>query len=492
VVNVAQERRVTWHGVAPYAWLSAALVIGAFIRFWDLTGPSLFIDEGFVFHVATFDPHQILMRVAHGDFHPPLFYLVTHYLMGALHWPLWDYRYLTAAFSLTGIAATWAIARRCFGDTAAAIAALMLALDPALIVWDRLYRMYAVLVALSAVSWWLLLVCSDPATKRRVWWWVAYGATAITLPYLHYVGIVVVVSQFAYALARLPQLRAALFIDSVAILGLIPWVWAIRIQFEQAHYALRLDSSQFSGFAGVISAIGAYGVPERWMTSPHFDLAVSVFVLAVVLAGMYIGRRTLVIFWLAPIALHVAISLATGVNLLLPRYLFVYVPAYCICFGAVTALLLKTKYRVASVALLAAYAGVAVVSVYNVVVVPYYQFPDWYQVNALLLGKENKDDVIVLVAGGEYYVVNEFSGFRHHQILAPLLPADIDPTIAQLRANPQQRVWYIENQPGFMDSQRRIEHDLETNRPRLAVWQQQRLFEEDVVRIKLFGRKTSI
>jgi hypothetical protein len=228
------------------------------------------------------------------------------------------------------------------------------------------------------------------------------------------------------------------------------------------------------------------------MTSPRFDLAVSVFVLAVVLAGMYIGRRTLVIFWLAPIALHVAISLATGVNLLLPRYLFVYVPAYCICFGAVTALLLKTKYRVASVALLAAYAGVAVVSVFDVVVVPYYQFPDWYQVNALLLGKENKDDVIVLVAGGEYYVVNEFSGFRHHQILAPLLPADIDPTIAQLRAYPEQRVWYIENQPGFMDNQRRIEHDLEKTRPRLAVWQQQRLFEEDVVRIKLYGRKTSI
>ncbi|MBV8339194.1 MAG: hypothetical protein JO343_04545, partial [Candidatus Eremiobacteraeota bacterium] len=101
-----------------YVWLAAALVIGAFCRFWDLTGPSLFIDEGFVFHIAEHPVPELLRLVAYTDFHPPLFYLVTHELMRSVHWPLWSYRYLTAAFSLIGIAATWGIARRCFGDVA--------------------------------------------------------------------------------------------------------------------------------------------------------------------------------------------------------------------------------------------------------------------------------------------------------------------------------------------------------------------------------------
>ncbi|HXN08389.1 MAG TPA: glycosyltransferase family 39 protein, partial [Candidatus Acidoferrales bacterium] len=232
------KRKALW----PYFWLFVALALGALVRLWDLTGQSLFIDEGFVFHVAAQEPRQILMTVAHGDFHPPLFYLVTHYLINGLHWPLWDYRYITAAFSLTGIAATWAITRRYFGDTAAAIAALALALDPALVIWDRLYRMYALVVALTAVSWWLLLVCADPANKRRLLWWVIYGVTAIALPYLHYVGAIVVASQFTYAVTRKPMLWPALLFDTAAGVALLPWLWALRIQFHQAHYVLRLNS----------------------------------------------------------------------------------------------------------------------------------------------------------------------------------------------------------------------------------------------------------
>ena len=482
----ATQRKPLWLAAGTHGWLFAALALAILTRFWDLTGQSLFIDEGFVFHVAALEPNQILTTVAHGDFHPPLFYLITHYLMNILHWPLWNYRYLTAAFSLTGIAATWAIARRCFGDTAAAIAALALAAFPALVVWDRLYRMYAVVVALTAVSWWLLLVCSDPATKRRWLWWGIYAIAAIALPYVHYVGAIVVASQFVYAISRKPVLWPAVVFQIAAGLALIPWAWGLRIQYHQAQFALRLDSAQFSG-SDVIPAVAAYGVPENWLTLPHFDFLVSLIVLAILLAGAYVGRRTLLLFWLAPIIVHILVSIVTGINLVLPRYLYIYVPAYCIGIGALASLWLRSKYRVAAVAFLAAIIGVAAVSVYDVVFVPYYQFPDWYQVNALLLGKESKDDIIVLVQGGEYWIVHDFSAFRHHAIAAPLLPSQVDVTLHWLRGNAQRRIWYIENQPGFVDGQRRIEHDLEGARPRLAAYQQQRIFEEDVVRIMLFG-----
>ena len=472
-----------------YAWLIAALVIGGLCRFWDLTGPSLFIDEGFVFHIAEHAPREILKLVAYTDFHPPLFYLVTHYLTTKLHWPLWQYRYLTSAFSLIGIAATWAIARRCFGETAAAVAALALAVEPALIEFDRLYRMYAVLVALGALSWWLVLRAVDAHGRARVWWWLAYGLCALALPYVQYIGALVVASQGAYALTRLRQAWPALICGAIAAAALLPWAWAIKIQYPNGGYVIRLDSPEFS-WPHVIRASLAYGLPIDWMLRPAFDPIFSVCVMSVLLAGLWLGRKTLLPFWVAPVALQVVGSLATGKDLVIPRYLYVYVPAFCVAFGAVVAALVGTKLRVAGAALVAVYLGLSAISVYDLIFVPFYQFPNWYEINNLLLPREQRNDLIVMDQGAEYWVVRDFSGFRGHEMDTPALPSDLDRTIAWLDGYPTRRVWYIENQPGFTDPRHRVEQALSATRPIVGRWRQARAFNEDVVRVVLYGPRT--
>src|SRR5579864_5735616 len=133
--------------------LGVALAVGGVARFWNLTGQSLFTDEAFVFDAASRSVHDLLMQIAYHDAHPPLFYLMTHWLMGALHWPVQQYRYLTSAVGMVTIVAAWGIGRRLFGDVAGVTAAVVVALEPSLVALDRLYRMYAVLVALSALSW---------------------------------------------------------------------------------------------------------------------------------------------------------------------------------------------------------------------------------------------------------------------------------------------------------------------------------------------------
>ena len=42
------KRRIDW----AIAGLLAALAVGAYFRFWDLTSQSLFLDEGYTFMVA--------------------------------------------------------------------------------------------------------------------------------------------------------------------------------------------------------------------------------------------------------------------------------------------------------------------------------------------------------------------------------------------------------------------------------------------------------
>ncbi len=478
------ERAV--HPARTYAWLAIALVLGALCRFWDLTGPSLFIDEGFVFHISEHSPSEILNLVAYSDFHPPLFYLVTHYLMAHLHWQQWSYRYLTSAFSLLGIAATWAIARRCFGDTAAAVAAVALALQPALIEFDRLYRMYAVLVALGAVSWWLLLRASAAEGKARIGWWLGYGLAAIVLPYVQYIGALVVASQGLYALTRARRMWPALVCDAAAALALVPWMWAIKVQYPNGGYVIRLDSPEFS-WPHVIRASVAYGLPIDWMVKPAFDPLFSAAIALVALAGLYLGRKTILPYWFAPIVIQVVASLATGKDLVIPRYLYVYVPAFCIAFGAVVATLVRTRFRVLGAALIVLYVGLSAISIYDLIFVQFYQFPNWYDINALMLQRERRTDLIVMDQGAEYWVVHDFTAFRDHQMQGPALPSDLDSTIAWLDGYPKRRVWYIENQPAFTDPGHRVEKALDTTRPVLGRWHQPHAFREDIVRVVLYG-----
>src|SRR5690348_14299849 len=110
--DAMNRRKIDWAIVV----LAIALLIGAYFRFWDLTNRSLFLDEAFTLWVAAKPWAAMMNQIVYHDFHPPVFYALTHWLVAALRWQPWDYRFLTAPFGLLTIVASWAIARRLFGD----------------------------------------------------------------------------------------------------------------------------------------------------------------------------------------------------------------------------------------------------------------------------------------------------------------------------------------------------------------------------------------
>jgi len=182
--------------------LGVALLVGGYFRLWQLTNQSLFLDEGFTIWVASKPWPAMVHQIVYHDFHPPVFYALTH----------------------------WAIARRLFGPVAAGVAAFVVALEPGLIDWDRLFRMYSVLTALATTSWWLLLVAQDKSGRKRIAAWIGYGAIAVLLPYIHYLGAVTLLCQAAYASFDLRKRWPILAGCGAAAVALVPWAWAIRIQ----------------------------------------------------------------------------------------------------------------------------------------------------------------------------------------------------------------------------------------------------------------------
>lgn len=477
------KRRIEW----PLVFLAVALVVGGYFRFWNLTSQSLFLDEGFTFMVAGRPLPDMLGQIVYHDFHPPLFYLLTHYAMAWLHWPLWDYRYLTAPFGLITIVATWAIARRQFGDLAACVAALLVALEPSLIQWDRVYRMYSVMTAVCAVSWWLLLVAQEKTGGKRAAFWVLYGITAVVAPYIHYLGAVNVLCQGLYALTNPRRLWPVFVCGGVAALALLPWAWAIRIQYPNGGYVAGTGKMPIAWSVLARDTL-LNGLPVAWARYAALNWILAIAVCATAAVVAWRRPRSVVPYWLGVAVVQILATLVTGKALVIPRYLLPVVPAMAITFGAAIAWLLQSRLRVlgavAAVGIPALLAVCAADDVWD----PFYQFPDWYLINLVVLQHEQRSDAMLFVQGFPYVVVGDFTAFRGHQVAGPAMPSDLPYTFGWLKAHSKQRVWYIENQYFYPDPNKQIKAYLDRTRKQLSVWSENRASESDVVNVILYGQ----
>jgi 4-amino-4-deoxy-L-arabinose transferase-like glycosyltransferase len=448
------------------AALVVGLVLGALTRFWHLDAASLFTDEAYTFAIASLPVPALLETLARSDYHPPLFYLRTHALLHVVHLPLWDYRYFCAPFGLLTILATWGAARRMFGPVAAAVAAIVVALSPALIVYDRIYRMYAPFVALATVSWWLLVSAQPAQGRRRTALWAFYALTAVLLVYTHYLGILVLACQALYALANWSRARAAFIAYALVLAAYVPWLPQMRRQLALGGLAVGRPGLD-AGLAHSVSGAFAMGIPGSMLAWAGGDWLALGIVLVLAVAGAWLGRRTALPFWLGTLAVAVVLSVAASRNLAyFSRYLLVDIPPVAIAFGVIIQTLAASRARLAAAAVATACVALLGIGATNVLVDPYYQFPDWYAVNAAMLAAEKPDDAIVLDAGYEYLVVHDYSGFRGRLILSFMNPGDFAPILHWIADHPRARVWYVQSQSEYWDPKGRIAAAL---RPRPVV-----------------------
>ena len=486
------KKRIDWALVA----LAGALLIGGYFRLWDLTAQSLFLDEGYTFMVAGKAWPQFMYELVYHDFHPPLFYALTHYAIAWLHWQFWDYRYLTAPFGLITVIATFAIARRLFGDVAAGIAALLVAVEPTLIQWDRLYRMYSVMTALAAVSWWVLLIAQEKTGRKRVLFWILYALLAIVQPYIHYLGALTVMCQSLYALTNVRKLWPAIASGVAAAVALLPWAWAIRIQYPNGAHVAGTPNLPIS-WSPLMRDVLLAGVPLDWVRPLAFDWTVLVVGLATIAIGIWLKPRSILPFWLGVAALQIVGTIVTGKGLVIPRYLLPVVPAIAIAMGATFAWLLASRARVIGAVGAVAVPALFIVCCANVVYDPYYQFPDWYLVNLVVLQNEHRDDAMLFVQGFPYVVVGDFTAFRNHPADGPAMPEDLPYAFKWLKRHAGQRVWYIENQYFYPDPDKKLKAYLDRTRKivklssgRPAIWSEARAAGGDVVNVILYDKAT--
>ena len=468
--------------------LLLAVVVGSTLRFWNLTLPSQHTDEAFTFALSALPVPALLHNVVIHDFHPPLFYLLTHYLMVWIPKPQWDYRYIAALFGCLTIVATWGAARRMFDPLAAAIAALFVALAPVLVQHDRIYRMYAVTVALCTLCWWLLLEIEQTTGKPRSALSAAYAIVAVALPFIDYFGVLILAAQGLYALTRRTRLWPALVAIGLSAVALVPWIGALREQLPLAGVSVSRPGFDI-GLANSIAGAFAAGTPAQWFDWPGGAFAPLLAVAALAVAGAWLGRRTALPFWLGVLAVQIAGSIVIGKNLAyFPRYLLVDIPPVCIAIGLTISTLVAARFRFAGGALGFALLAFFGIGASHVTFDPYYQFPNWYAVNGLMLQHEEPSDAIVLDAAYESLVVRDYTAFRGRTTLTFMNPADFAPILSWIARHPNRRVWYIEHQNFYWDAQRAIASSLALARRTLVSRKWPHRLPVDNVSVTLFDK----
>jgi hypothetical protein len=274
---------------------------------------------------------------------------------------------------------------------------------------------------------------------------------------------------------------------AAASVAALSWwvVWALPTQFHQGGYA-GVGSVTQTWWEIPSGALG-YGLPIEWFANPSFAWSFGAAGILIAVVGAWLGRRTILPWFLLPVVLQALFTAASGKDLVLSRYLIHLVPAYSIALGAVCAALLATPLRLAGLAVALAAVAINGVALTDELVDPIYQTPDWDLVGRIFAEESQPSDRIVLDDGYPFLILRSMAAFHGRDASAPTQATQIPETINWIDARPRQRIWYIENQYYYPDPQRLILAHLSKTRPRIHEWLEPRADLSNRVYLALFG-----
>ena len=111
-MKIADER-ITKYGLA----LLAIVLIGLFLRVYQLGTQSIWYDEAFSISLSKMSLSQMVQATA-ADVHPPFYYLILHYLVALFGTSAVAVRLLSVLFGVLAIPMIYVVGRQLFNKEA--------------------------------------------------------------------------------------------------------------------------------------------------------------------------------------------------------------------------------------------------------------------------------------------------------------------------------------------------------------------------------------
>jgi 4-amino-4-deoxy-L-arabinose transferase-like glycosyltransferase len=210
----AEPRIRSWLGQPArrtYLALGAILVVAAAIRFWDLAGPSFWLDELYSLHFARLPHSQLWSEWMVREPVPPLFYSLLRAWVGVFGEGEFAVRTLSAFFGVLAVGGLFLLARALFSANVALLAAALAAVSSQQLEFSQQVRGYALGLLAAALALYAVVRLTDH--------WLAGGPVRQSWrDLLLYVGACAV-AFYTHTTFFLLPLLANLYMG---------WVWAFR------------------------------------------------------------------------------------------------------------------------------------------------------------------------------------------------------------------------------------------------------------------------
>ena len=399
-------------------WLILILILALGLRLVNL-GQSLWLDEA---SQATMSQKTIsdIWYQRSGDFHPPLFYILTHYWM-QINKSEAFLRLLPVTFGVVSVGLIYLINKKI-----GLLAAFFLAINPYHIYYSQEFRSYSMLAMLGILSMYFLV--------KKKYIWMAIVNTLIL--YTHYSGMFLILAQFLIV-------PSSIFYFLISIFLYIPWLPRFA---EQLQGGINIDA-YLPGWRNVLTLSPIKAIPEtifKFMAGrinlfPKWVYAIYIlFVLGVTTAGIFLNRfeRKLLWIWFG-IPIIASFILSFWIPQTQPFRLLFTLPALIMILAGAAVRFPKTFVT------LVVYISI----VGNVLYFtrPRLQREQWQQAISFL---KTQDSVVV---------VNFFDKFAPFYWYAPQLPVVTSDKVT----SDMKEFWYMEYLTGLTDPAREFQKKLE-------------------------------
>jgi mannosyltransferase len=211
--------------------LLAIVLLGLFLRLYNLGAQSIWLDEAVSVAMAKLSLSQIVATAAASDNHPPLYYFVLHYWINLFGTSEFSVRLVSVIFGTLAIPMIYAVGRLLFDKNAGLLGALILATSSFNVQYSQEARMYSLMVLLALLSMYFFVRFLRQSAALLIS--AGYVLFTTLLLYDHVYGFFVVLAQNIFIVilwaAREPQIRIKywLAVQAIVLALFAPWIGAL-------------------------------------------------------------------------------------------------------------------------------------------------------------------------------------------------------------------------------------------------------------------------
>lgn len=299
-------------------------LMGAFLRFYHLDYNSLWLDEAATLNFARQSPADIWQITAGGEFNPPLFYWIEHFMLivGDSEFVL---RFVPALFGVMTIPLIYALGKELVDRSTGLIAAILLTFSPMHVFYSQDARAYTISVFFVILAALFYIKAMELEDYRL---WMLFGIAAAVSFWLHFYTILAIAAILMHALlvsAKQIQERIRYLAVSLATILLLTLpIIIVTIPL----FAKRTASSPTFGYQGLLV------IQQTFIQFAGFNDAIAAAFMGLFILGLtlwfYSDKQKaafILIFIGVPLALSILLSYRMP---FIPRHLLYVLPLFLI------------------------------------------------------------------------------------------------------------------------------------------------------------------